>query len=145
MTKEKVDKLKERLVFSSFLVILGCLVSGLLTALFNHNNSLDVVFFILMCCEIIFGGLMCLFLFWMNHENIVSIQKKLENLSTKFDLFKRRYFKQESHDPVYGCKLYKDYGCSFVDGIICDFPNCSMLKEYLTKIDNKKDLKAKKK
>lgn len=34
-------------------------------------------------------------------------------------------------DPVYNCKLYTDEGCSHVDGFLCDFPKCSMLKEYL--------------
>jgi len=35
------------------------------------------------------------------------------------------------YDPVVGCKLYKDDGCAHVDGYLCDFPDCQMLKEYL--------------
>ena len=35
-----------------------------------------------------------------------------------------------SNDPVYSCDLYKDKGCSHVDGFLCDFPNCSMLADY---------------
>lgn len=34
------------------------------------------------------------------------------------------------NDPVKHCKLYKEFGCSHVDGMLCDFPKCSMLKEY---------------
>lgn len=37
------------------------------------------------------------------------------------------------NDPVRNCKLYKDKGCSHIDGILCDFPNCSMNKEYIEK------------
>ena len=36
-------------------------------------------------------------------------------------------------DPVYSCDLYKEIGCSHVDGILCDYPECSMLKEYKEK------------
>lgn len=41
-----------------------------------------------------------------------------------------------SNDPVYGCNLYhdKDAGsCTHVDGLLCDFPKCSMLSEYQQK------------
>lgn len=34
------------------------------------------------------------------------------------------------NDPVKHCKLYKEIGCSHVDGMLCDFPKCSMLKDY---------------
>ena len=33
-------------------------------------------------------------------------------------------------DPVYNCALYKDKGCSHVDGFLCNMPTCTMLKEY---------------
>ena len=33
-------------------------------------------------------------------------------------------------DPVKGCELYKNEGCSHVDGLLCDYPKCEMLKEY---------------
>lgn len=36
-------------------------------------------------------------------------------------------------DPVKGCDLYKEKGCSHVDGYLCDYPDCSMLKEYKSK------------
>ncbi len=36
-------------------------------------------------------------------------------------------------DPLHGCELYKEQGCSNVDGMLCDFPKCSMLREYRLK------------
>jgi len=47
-----------------------------------------------------------LFLFWM--------KKKYQHL-----------------DPVTECDLYKNEGCSHVDGFLCDVESCSMRKEYL--------------
>lgn len=35
------------------------------------------------------------------------------------------------NDPVHNCKLYREQGCSHVDGMLCDFPNCSMNNEYV--------------
>ena len=35
-----------------------------------------------------------------------------------------------SNDPVKSCQLYRELGCSHVDGMLCDFPKCSMLKDY---------------
>ena len=34
------------------------------------------------------------------------------------------------NDPVKGCDVYKDIGCAHVDGFLCDYPNCSLLKDY---------------
>ena len=34
------------------------------------------------------------------------------------------------HDPVLHCSLYKDLGCAHVDGFLCDYPECTMNKEY---------------
>jgi hypothetical protein len=34
------------------------------------------------------------------------------------------------NDPVKGCDVYKDIGCTHVDGFLCDYPNCSILKDY---------------
>lgn len=34
------------------------------------------------------------------------------------------------NDPVKHCALYKERGCSHVDGYLCDYPDCSMLKEH---------------
>jgi len=34
------------------------------------------------------------------------------------------------NDPVRGCDVYKNIGCSHVDGFLCDYPDCSILKKY---------------
>jgi hypothetical protein len=44
-----------------------------------------------------------------------------------------REFKE--NDPVYSCKVYKDLGCSHVDGFLCDFPDCSINKKYLLELE----------
>ena len=45
------------------------------------------------------------------------------------------------NDPVKGCDVYKNVGCTHVDGFLCDYPNCSILKEYRMKTTyNLKDL-----
>ena len=36
-------------------------------------------------------------------------------------------------DPVKHCTLYKEEGCSHVDGILCDFDTCSMRINYENK------------
>ena len=40
-------------------------------------------------------------------------------------------------DPVKSCNLYKDKGCSHVDGLVCDFPKCSMNNQYNKESDTK--------
>jgi hypothetical protein len=43
----------------------------------------------------------------------------------------RFFFKQlRKNDPVYSCDLFKKEGCAHVDGYLCDFPTCSMLKDW---------------
>lgn len=39
-------------------------------------------------------------------------------------------------DPVYSCSVYREFGCSHVDGFLCDFPNCSILKQHEEKNEN---------
>jgi DNA-directed RNA polymerase subunit RPC12/RpoP len=34
-------------------------------------------------------------------------------------------------DPVFHCPVYKKDGCSHVDGMMCDFPYCHVLKDYV--------------
>ena len=34
------------------------------------------------------------------------------------------------NDPVKGCEVYKNEGCAHVDGLLCDFPECSIRQEY---------------
>lgn len=52
------------------------------------------------------------------------------NLKTRL---KRWYYKFRNSDPVKKCPVYLNEGCSHVDGIICPFPNCSLVNEYLGK------------
>ena len=35
------------------------------------------------------------------------------------------------NDPVKGCAVYRNIGCSHVDGFLCDYPNCSIMKDYM--------------
>lgn len=41
----------------------------------------------------------------------------------------------KSSDPCKSCEVYKQIGCSHVDGYLCDFPSCSILEDFLQ--DNK--------
>jgi hypothetical protein len=34
------------------------------------------------------------------------------------------------NDPVKHCSVYKEIGCAHVDGYLCDYPDCSILKDY---------------
>jgi hypothetical protein len=55
------------------------------------------------------------------------IIKFFKNLATIFD---------RSNDPVHSCEVYKDKAngsCVHVDGPLCDFPDCSMLRAYQEK------------
>lgn len=46
------------------------------------------------------------------------------------------------NDPVRGCEVYKNNGCSHVDGYLCDYPDCSIRKNYMS-IQEKIDILAK--
>lgn len=51
------------------------------------------------------------------------------------------YREARDNDPVKRCKLYKDQGCSHVDGPECDFANCNMRLEYdLWNLEEKLDI-----
>ena len=58
---------------------------------------------------------------------------------------KKKYFRflewlrSRFPDPVYQCSLYKTEGCSHVDGLLCDFPDCQMNKNFE---EEKKELKV---
>ena len=41
------------------------------------------------------------------------------------------------NDPVKGCDVYRNIGCSHVDGFLCDYPDCSILKEYKMKHEDR--------
>lgn len=34
------------------------------------------------------------------------------------------------NDPVRGCNVFKEEGCAHVDGLLCDYPDCDILKEH---------------
>ncbi len=42
-------------------------------------------------------------------------------------------------DPLRECRLYRDKGCCFVDGISCDFPVCKMNMEHYNNLPNAED------
>lgn len=48
----------------------------------------------------------------------------------------KRFFAEllfPANDPVFHCDVYKDKAngsCSHVDGPLCDFPKCSILRDY---------------
>jgi hypothetical protein len=45
------------------------------------------------------------------------------------DIFYRILF-PDTKDPVHYCEVHKEIGCSHVDGMLCNFPECDVLKEY---------------
>lgn len=48
-------------------------------------------------------------------------------------------FIYDPNDPVKNCPVYKDIdhgSCAHVDGYLCDYPNCSILKKYLDSTNN---------
>jgi hypothetical protein len=55
----------------------------------------------------------------------------------------KKFFSDWKHihknDPVKKCELYKNEGCSHVDGMLCDFPNCSMNNNFI-KINNENSI-----
>jgi hypothetical protein len=44
---------------------------------------------------------------------------------------KRFFFRLKNSDAFYHCPVWKNEGCSHVDGLICNFPNCTTLHEYM--------------
>lgn len=44
---------------------------------------------------------------------------------------KRFFFRLKNSDPFYHCPVWKNEGCSHVDGLICNFPNCTTMHEYM--------------
>ena len=45
-----------------------------------------------------------------------------------------KFFKElELGNPVKYCEVYKNEGCCHVDGLLCDYPNCSILEDYKSK------------
>jgi hypothetical protein len=46
-------------------------------------------------------------------------------------------FSTKSNDPVKGCDVYREVGCSHVDGCLCDYPQCEILKKYKEEKESK--------
>ena len=44
------------------------------------------------------------------------------------------FFDLTKDDPLYHCDLYKDKGCSHVDGFLCDYPKCCINIDYLDEL-----------
>ena len=36
----------------------------------------------------------------------------------------------KENDPFYGCEVWLNEGCSHVDGLLCNYPECEILKKY---------------
>ena len=41
------------------------------------------------------------------------------------------YYRFKNSDPVNNCPVYKDEGCSLVDGPVCPYPKCNLIHEHL--------------
>jgi hypothetical protein len=75
-------------------------------------------------------GLLCFFLFltW----NLTGINPFLFWLCTAFDIiilinifrYTLKYLIISDNDPMYNCEVYLKHGCSHIDGIHCDYPDC---------------------
>ena len=46
---------------------------------------------------------------------------------------KRWYWRWRNSDPIKNCPVYKNEGCSHVDGLLCDFPTCDIYHDYMGK------------
>lgn len=72
----------------------------------------------------------------MKGINLTKIRKYLDSywysIPIVQKLFRELSKLVETHknDPVKNCTVYRDKGCSHVDGPLCDFPNCILLKKY---------------
>lgn len=51
----------------------------------------------------------------------------------------KEFFDSFKNDPLNNCTLFLEEGCAHIDGILCDFPNCSMNKDYIEKKRLEKD------
>ncbi len=43
----------------------------------------------------------------------------------------REHVMFQLNDPIKNCHRYRLYGCSHVDGILCDYPHCTMNREFI--------------
>ena len=52
---------------------------------------------------------------------------KFRKIISLIERFANRF---SSDDPLRLCGLFKEKGCSHIDGPLCDFPNCRMYSAY---------------
>lgn len=53
-----------------------------------------------------------------------------------FPFKKYGFFGERLNDPIYNCKLYKEKGCSHVNGYLCNMKTCEMLAQYKTEMNS---------
>ena len=51
--------------------------------------------------------------------------------------------KDDKNDPLKDCQVYKKLGCSHVDGLLCDFPNCSLNNDFINEAFKNNGIKRK--
>lgn len=128
LSNDMVDRLLFCLlvIMVSSIMILIIIISDDFYIDINKNNLIrfGAMLFYLLC--FIIGVLIA------SYNKIIDFCYKYK-IIYRMKLFERLYIYKRDNDPVYGCKLYKEDGCSHVDGILCDYPNCSILNEYLNK------------
>lgn len=44
---------------------------------------------------------------------------------------KRLWYRWRNSDPVKRCDVYLTEGCSHVDGMLCNFPDCDIYHKYM--------------
>jgi hypothetical protein len=49
---------------------------------------------------------------------------------------KKCYYRIINRDPLKKCPFYKEFGCSHVDGMLCDFPSCDIYRGYREREDS---------
>ena len=60
--------------------------------------------------------------------------KPIPRLGQKISVFgriKRAYYRWRNSDPVSKCPVYRKKGCSHVDGMLCNFPDCHIYHDYM--------------
>lgn len=63
--------------------------------------------------------------------NVATNMKKESLIVRIINKLKRWYWRWRNSDPIKNCPVYKNKGCSHVDGLLCNFPNCSTYHEYI--------------
>lgn len=63
--------------------------------------------------------------------NVAKNMKKESLIVKIINKLKRWYWCWRNSDPIKNCPVYKNKGCSHVDGLLCNFPNCSTYHEYI--------------